>query len=313
MAHLARSITTVALLGLLAAGCGEASSGEEAAGDQPDETGSDGLDVVSTMSVFDDFADAVGGDLVEARSLVQVGGDPHTYEPTPSDASSISEADVVLDNGLGLSPWFEPLADNVTGELVILTDGIAEQAVEEGGELDPHMWMVPEYVSDGYLTAIEDAFAAADPGNADAYAANADRYRDVLADLDADLAERFETIPPDSRKLVTSHDAYSYFADRYGLEVVGTVIGVTTEEEPSAASVSELVDQIRTEEVPAIFVETTVNPDLIERVAADAGVEVGEPLYGDSVGEEGSGAEDYLGMMRANVDSIVTALGGGGS
>lgn len=303
MSSLSRPLTALALLGLFAAGCDTPAAGAE----------SERLRVVSTMSVFADFAQAVGGDLVEVETLVPVGGDPHTYEPTPSDSASISDADVVLDNGLGLSPWFEPLADNVQGELVILTDGIVDEVVEEQGKLDPHMWMVPDYASEGYVTAIEEAFATADPESADAYADNAQAYRETLAALDAELAPLIERIPDERRKIVTSHDAYSYFADHYGLEVVGTVIGVTTEEQPSAEAVSRLIDQIRDEGVPAVFVESTVNPDLIERVALDAGVEVGDPLYGDSVGEPGSGADDYLGMMRANVDAIVAGLGGEGS
>jgi ABC-type Zn uptake system ZnuABC Zn-binding protein ZnuA len=287
---------------LLLAGC---------AADSPAEAGpGERLTVASTMSVFSDFAEAVGGDRVRVETLVPVGGDPHTYEPRPSDAARIAEADVVLDNGLGLSPWFEPLSSNVQGDLVVLTDGIVEEVHEAGGIIDPHLWMVPPLVADGYVTAIEDAFAAADPDGAEAYRVNAERYRADLADLDAELAQRIADLPEHRRKLVTSHDAYRYFAEHYGLTVVGTVIGVTTEEEPSAQAVSRLVDQVRKEQVPAIFVETTVNPGLIEQVARDTGVEVGDPLYGDSVGEPGSGAEDYVGMMRANVDAIMSALGG---
>jgi ABC-type Zn uptake system ZnuABC Zn-binding protein ZnuA len=272
--------------------------------------GNAALTVVSTMSVFGDFARAVGGDLVDVTNLVPVGGDPHTYQPAPSDAALITEADVVLDNGLGLSPWFEPLAVNVTGRLVVLTDEIADDAVQSYGRVDPHMWMVPDYVDRGYVAAIERAFSDADPDNAATYRANAEAYRQVLADLDAELVALFDSVPADRRKLVTSHDAYSYFAQRYGLEVVGTVIGVTTEEEPSAERLAALVDEIRAQDVPTVFLETTVNPDVIRRVAADAGVAVGDPLYGDSVGPEGSGADDYVGMMRANARAIVSGLGG---
>lgn len=262
------------------------------------------------MSVFADFAEQVGGDNVTVTTIVPVGGDPHTYEPTPSDAVLLSDADIVLDNGLGLSPWFEPLRTNITGRLVVLTDDIAEQAKQDSGKLDPHMWMVPDLVNRGYVTAIETALAEADPERADEYAANADRYRRVIDDLDRRIGDAVATIPPSQRKIVTSHDAYSYFADAYGLEVVGTILGVTTEEEPSAQAVGALIDDIRSEGVPAVFFETTVNPGLAERVARDAGVALADPLYGDSVGEPGSGAADYIGMMEANVRSIVSALGG---
>ena len=120
------------------------------------------------MSVFADFAQEVGGDLVAVTTIVLVGGDPHTYVPTPSDAILLSDADVVLDNGLGLSPWFESLQTNIGGDLVILTDGIAGEARQAGDKVDPHLWMVPEFVAEGYVTAIEQTLAAADPANADA-------------------------------------------------------------------------------------------------------------------------------------------------
>ncbi len=272
----------------------------------------DGIFVVATMSVFADFAEQIGGGHISVTSIVPVGGDPHTYEPTPSDAILLSSADVVLDNGLGLSPWFEPLKTNITGELVVLTDDIASEARAAEDRLDPHLWMVPDFVAGGYVTAIEQALRDADPANAEAYAANADRYRAEVRDLDGDIAASIESIAPENRKIVTSHDAFSYFAERYGLDVVGTITGVSTEEEPSARTVSNLIDRIREQQAPAVFFETTINRSLAERVALDAGVILGEPLYGDSVGEPGSGASDYIGMMRANTRSIVTALGGEG-
>jgi len=292
----------LAVLALVTAGCRELPD-QAAAQDR-------GLLVVSTMSVFSDFARAVGGDLVRVETLVEVGGDPHTFEPRPEDSAFVTDADVVLDNGLGLSPWFAALAANVEGDLVVLTEGIADEAVAARGTIDPHMWMVPEYVDRGYVAAIEEAFAAADPENAATYAANADAYRETLAVLDAELEATFATIPPADRQLVTSHDAYTYFADRYGLEVTGTVVGVTTEEEPSAATIARLIDRVRAEGVPTVFVESTINPDLVEQVAQEAGIVVGDPLYGDSVGPQGSGAEDYAGMMRANADAIAAGLGG---
>ncbi len=292
------------VLALLVAGCAALFA------DAPAGGGDDGrVRVVATMSVFAEFAEAVGGDRVAVETIVPVGGDPHTYQAAPSDAARITDADVVLDNGLGLSPWFEPLAANVEGELVILTEGITDRAVEAGGVVDPHLWMVPPLVADGYVTAIEDALRTADPAGADDYARNAEAYRARLAELDRELAARIATVPAADRKLVTSHDAYRYFADHYGLEVTGTVLGVTTEEEPSARSVAALVDRIRAEGVPTVFLESTVNPDLIERVARDAGVDVGDPLYGDSLGPPGSGAETYEGMLRANVEAIVEGLG----
>lgn len=274
------------------------------------EGGAERISVVATMSVFADLAEEVGGDEIEVSSIVPVGGDPHTYEPTPSDAVLLSRADIVLDNGLGLSPWFEPLRTNVSGRMVTLTDGIVDEARQSNGKIDPHMWMVPAYVKNGYVTAIEEALVVVDPGHEGIYSARASAFREELSELDAELAREIATIPPAHRKIVTSHDAYSYFADWYGLDVVGTITGVSTEEQPSARSVSRLIDKVRAESVPAVFFETTINPDLAEQVARDVEVDLGAPLYGDSVGEPGSGADNYRSMMRANVRSIVEALGG---
>lgn len=287
----------LALLGI--AGCGSSATAEP--------SGDDRLTVVATFSVIADLASSVAGDRADVTSLVPVGGDPHTFEPRPSDVNALARADVVLDNGLGLSPWFDAVSNRVGGELVVLSDGISEQAVADGGKVDPHLWMVPEYAA-AYVDVVEQALTAADPDGAADYAANADAARTELAALDDELAARFDTLPDDRRQLVTSHDAYSYFAERYGLEVIGSPVGVSTEEQPGAGTVAELIDLVRSERVPTIFVESTVNPDVIERIAADAGVEVGEPLYGDSVGEPGSGAEGYAGMLRANTEAIVSGL-----
>jgi manganese/iron transport system substrate-binding protein len=267
------------------------------------------LDVVTSMSVLADFAENVAGEHADVTSLVPVGGDPHVYEPVPSDSRRITDADVVLHNGLGLEPWFASLVSGSGREAVAVADALPTGAVDGDGKPDPHLWMVPPRAA-AYVEVIADALAAADPDHADDYARNAGTYRAELDDLDAEVAATLATIPPQNRTLVTSHDAYSYFADHYGLEVVGTVVGFTTEEEPSAGTVSRLVDQIRVHSVPTIFVETTVNPDVIERIARDAGVAVGRPLYGDSLGEEGSGADTYAGMLRANAQALAEGLGG---
>ncbi|CAN5155599.1 metal ABC transporter substrate-binding protein [soil metagenome] len=286
------------LLAAMTAACGATSRAE-----------TERLDVVTSMSVLAGFAENVAGEHAEVTSLVPVGGDPHVYEPVPSDSRRITDADVVLHNGLGLEPWFASLVAGSGREAVAVADALQTSAVDGDSPPDPHLWMVPPRAA-AYVDVIADALAAADPEHADDYASNAESYKAELDELDADVAATLATIPPQSRTLVTSHDAYSYFAEHYGLEVVGTVVGFTTEEEPSAAAVSRLVDQIRAHGVPTIFVETTVNPDVIERIARDAGVAVGRPLYGDSLGEEGSGADTYAGMLRANAEALAEGLGG---
>ncbi len=295
-----RTLAVLLVLALSAAlgGCGVAEGGE-----------ADGrLSVVATMSILGALVEEVGGQWVRVEVLVPVGGDPHTYEPRPSDARRIADADLVVDNGLGLSPWFTPFAETAADRLVVPTDGLADRAARTGGALDPHMWMVPTLVADGYLPALAGALARLDPDHAGAFRARADAYARELTALDAELRQALATIPDDRRELVTSHDAYSYFAARYDLEVIGSPLGVSTEEAARARVFAALTDQIEEAEVPTIFVESSVNPALIEQVARETGVRIGAPLYGDSVGPPGSGAETYEGMLRANVAALVDGL-----
>jgi ABC-type Zn uptake system ZnuABC Zn-binding protein ZnuA len=265
------------------------------------------LEIVASMSIIADFADQVGGEHVAVTSLVPIGGDPHVHEPTPADARAIADADVVLGNGVGLEPWFDALVEGSGQDVVTVTEELAHLVVDdEDGEDDPHLWMVPTMAA-VYAERIAAVLADRDPERAETYHANADAYVARLEELDAELTDELAQVPAAHRILVTPHDAYGYFADHYGFEVE-TVVGVSTEEEPSAAQVQHLVDVVRETGVPTVFVESTVNPAVIERVADDAGVEVGAPLYGDSVGEPGSGAEDYVGMMQANVAALVEGL-----
>lgn len=268
------------------------------------------LAVVATTSVLADFAREIGGERVRVASVVPVGGDPHKFEPRPSDAALIAQAELVLDNGLGLSPWFHALATNVTGRLITLTDEVEAQALDSSGTPDPHMWMAPPLVLEGYLPAIERALAELDPAGASYYARRAAKYRERLSALDAELQAEMATIPEQNRVLVTTHDAYSYFARHYGLGEPVTLVGVSTEQEPSAKTVAAMVARIRSARVPTVFVETTVNSAVLEQAAREGGAEIGRPIYGDSLGSPGSGAATYEEMMRANVAALVAGLGG---
>jgi len=266
------------------------------------------VQVVASMTVIAHFAEQVAGEHADVTAVVPVGGDPHVYEPVPSDARSITEADLVLYNGAGLEPWFSGLVSGSGRPAVAMTDPLAGRVADDDeGVPDPHLWMVPPMAAE-YVATIADELAAVDPDQADAYRGNAEAYTAELEELDRELTETAAQIPADQRVLVTSHDAYGYFADHYGFDVLGTVVGITTEEEPSANTVRRLVDDIRAADVPTIFVETTVNPRVIEQIARDADVEVGDPLYGDSLGEPGSGADTYEGMMRANMQALVDGL-----
>ena len=298
--------TAIAVLALASTGCDDGDvAAEEAAGP---------LSVVATMSIVADLTEQVGGDLVEVETIVPTGADPHTFEPRPGDARLVEQADLLVSNGAGLEErWLSDMLERAGARHVALAADLDPRRFEEGddaGEPDPHMWNDPLLVRDGYLPALTDALAEALPRDAaEEVAARAEAYTADLDELDAWIADAVATIPEDHRKLVTTHDAFAYFGQRYGVEVVGTLYGVSTEVEPSPAEVAELVDAIRDEGVVAVFIETLTSPELMERVASEAGVELGDDLLGDSVGEE-PGTDDYLGMMRANVGAIVEGLGG---
>lgn len=302
-----RLLAALAAVALLGSGCGWAQARAR------------GLDdgrplVVTTISILADLTREVAGDHVVVESLVEIGGDPHTYEPVPSDAGKISDADLILRNGLGLEHWLDTLIDasSVPRPVATVTDGIEPLTIAgTGSDPDPHLWMDPVAVR-RYVEAISSALSDLDPANAQDFRRNARRYIRRLDRLDTFVAAQLATIPAAQRRLVTTHDAFRYFGQRYGLQVVGTIWSVSTEREPSATEVAALVDAVRSQGVPAVFVETTINPDLMEQVARDAGVGVGPPLYGDSLGAPGSGADTYLRMMRANTAALVIGLGGGG-
>jgi len=277
--------------------------------------------VVATFSVLGDLVAAVAGDAADVRTIVGAGVDTHTFAATPADAIALADANLVFAIGLDFEPWLDDLLQG-SGEsatVVTLTDGLplraadhidaADAPSDDHGASDPHVWHDVQNAI-RMTDAIRDALVAADPANAATYEANADAAIANLEELDAWVLERVATLPEDRRKLVTAHDTFGYFADRYGFAILGTALGTTTEQaEPSAADIVALVDEIRAAGVPAIFVENVQNPALMESIASEAGVAIAPPLYSDALGAPGSPGEHYDGMMRSNVDTIVTALG----
>lgn len=295
-----------ALCAVVVAACGGGSAADPA---RPTD---DRLRVVATFSILGDVVANVGGDRVALTTLVGPDGDAHVYEPTPQDAAAIANAAVVFENGLGFEAWLDELVEGsgTTAVRVVTTNGIeAGVLVEEGvEEQDPHVW---QDVRNEIVVAehVRDALVAADPDGKDAYEANAAAYMDELEALDAEIEERVASLPAERRKLVTTHDAFGYFARRYGFEIVGTALPLSTEAaDPAAGDVAALVDRIEAAGVPAIFAENIENQALLERIANDAGVEPGPDLYSDALGPAGSAGATYLGMMRTNVDAIVGAL-----
>lgn len=273
---------------------------------------SDRPTAVATISIIADMVRAVAGDAVTVISIVHIGGDPHVYEPLPSDARALARAHIVFRNGLGLERWLDKLIGAATAArpVVTVTRGLPALVQSTGdyrGDPDPHLWMDPAHAQ-VYVDNIAAGLAGRFPRHAAAFRRNADDYRRRLHELSGWIAAEVAAVPPVRRKLVTTHDAFRYFGERFGFTVVATIWGISTEREPSAAEVAGIIRAVREAAVPAVFVETTVNPKLMRRIARDAGVALGRPLYGDSVGEPGSGAETYTGMMRANTRAIVEAL-----
>ena len=239
--------------------------------------------------------------------LLPIGADPHAFEPRPQDVAALTDADLVLVNGLGLEATLQPLLGNAR-TIVTVSDGItALPFAEEDGGLDPHVWQDPNNVI-VWARNIRDAFAQADPAHADEYASNADAYIAELTALDAWIKEQVAQIPEANRKLVTDHEDFGYFTARYGFEQVGAVVpSVSTGSAPSAQELAALEDAIRSSGVKAVFVGSTVSPDLSRRVAEDTGVRL-VFLFTDSLSPSGGDAESYLAFMRHNVNAIVEAL-----
>lgn len=285
------------------------------------------LRVVATTNILGDVVRNVGGDRIELATLLPVGADPHSYNATPADLRTLSDAHVIFIVGEGIEESLSAVLENREGEsaLIAVNTGIDLLAMKGGGEneahedehrethaadqhnLDPHTWTaVPNVIH--WVKVIEHALSELDPANAEAYRSAATAYTAELNALDVEIEAAVATIPVEHRKLVTDHETFGYFAARYGFEVIGTVIpSFSTLAAPSAQELAALQQQIEAEGVQAIFVGSTVNPSLAGQIANDLGIQV-VPLYADSLSEPTGPAPTYIDMMRYNVTAIVGAL-----
>jgi ABC-type Zn uptake system ZnuABC Zn-binding protein ZnuA len=264
------------------------------------------LKVVTTTTVFADIVQNVGGARVAASSIIPPGVGPEDFEPRPDDARKLSDADLIVSNGVGLDDFLDRLLRSTGGEAprLVLGDGVPTITVD--GEENPHFWLDPTLVRQYYLPSIAGKLAELDPAGKDTYEANATAYGKQLDDLDAELKRKIDQIPPANRKLVTFHDAFPYFAGHYGFELVGVVLE-NVGQEPSAAELAALVDKVRAAGVKAVFSEAQFSPRLAQTLADEAGIrQVVTTLYNDALGPPP--ADTYPGMMRWNVDQIVGAL-----
>jgi len=297
-------ILAACLVAVLLAGC--------SGGDRP--SGGDGkvLEVVATTTQVADFTRVVCGDRVRVTGLIKPNVDAHDFEPSPADLDAIAKADLVVKNGVGLEKWLD---DTITssgfqGPVVDASQGVTVRTVEGEGP-DPHIWQNPRNAQ--IMAAnIERGLAQAEPAGAVAFKANLDAYTKELAALDAEVARKIDGLA--NKKLVTNHDAFSYYVDRYGLEFVGSIIpSFDTSAELSGTDVRDIVARIEQTKVKAVFSETSLPPKTAQAIASEAGVKVvqGEDaLYGDSLGPAGSDGDTYVKMIRHNTTTIVGNLSG---
>jgi zinc/manganese transport system substrate-binding protein len=286
----------VLLATLLAAGCGNGSS---------DSAG--GRTVVATTTQVADLVRAVGGDRVAVDGMLRPGGDPHGYEPRPSDVAAVAKAELVFRSGGEVDSWLDGVIDNAGGNATVVS---LIDSVDRIGD-DPHWWLDPRNAEKA-VAAIRARLAKLDPGGGATYRRNTARLERRLRALDSGIAGCIARVPRADRKIVTTHDALGYFARRYGVEVVGAVIpSLSTQAQASAGDVQNLVDQIKREHVQAVFPESSVNPDIERAIAREAGAAIGDKLYADSLGPKGSAGETYVGAMAWDASALVRGMSGG--
>lgn len=267
------------------------------------------LQVVATASMIADMASQIGGDLIDVRCVVPIGGDPHIYDPTPGDANMVAHADLILRNGLTFEGWLMELIENsgTRANIITVTEGIdAISSLLYENASDPHAWMD---ASNGliYIKNIHDALIRLDPQNEPVYTQNHEKYAGHLRELDQYIMEKIATIPESKRILITSHDAFQYYGRRYGIRLE-SVLGTSTDAEVQTADIVRLNKIIKESGVPALFIESTINPKVLEQLAADNNLQIGGKLYSDSIGDKDSPAPTYYDMLKHNTDVIVAAL-----
>ncbi|WP_341531282.1 metal ABC transporter substrate-binding protein [Nostoc sp. UHCC 0302] len=286
--------------------------------------------VVATSTIIADLAQKVGGDEIQLTGILKPGTDPHVYEPVPADSRFLEEADLILYNGYNLEPGLIKLMKASGGKAQQLAVGevvkplqLDDSRLKSGnpptalshkgkGEVvpDPHVWGSAENAI-AMVNVIRDGLIKLSPEDREEFTQKASQLTNELTQLHSWVNQQIQTIPADKRKLVTTHDAFQYYGRAYGIAIAGTLIGISTEEQPSAQTVQRLVESIKKIGVPAIFAETTINPALIKTVAQEAGINLApQQLYSDSIGAKGSNGDSYIKMIEANTRSIVEALGG---
>ena len=270
----------------------------------------DKLPVTASFSILGDLVRVVGGDRVSVTTLVGANEDAHVFEPKPTDVKTILASKLVVSNGLGFEPWAGKLIKSAgyKGEALVAAKGVKVRQLKEDGHdaTDPHAWQNPNNVV-LYARNIAAALSKVDAAGASTYQANAEAYVKELQTLDTWAKKQIATIPANKRKVITSHDAFGYFAAQYGVQFLAPQ-GVNTETEPSAKQVAQLIKQIQREKIRAVFVENMGNPKLIAQLSKDAGATLGASLYADALSTADQPGATYLQMMRHNVTQLVAGM-----
>lgn len=267
--------------------------------------------ILATASMWADMAQVLGGDLVEVDLIVPIGSDPHLYEPTPGDVRKVQWADLILINGLTFEGWLQKLIESSGTRAIrsILTEGISPITNPSFmNSTDPHAWMDPVN-GKTYANNLAKALMELDSAHAQEYKFNLEIYLQQLEDLHQYIAQRIAQIPESHRVLVTSHDAFHYFGNRYGLQVE-SLLGTSTDADVQTGDFLRVNQLIRERKLPAIFIESTINPKLMEQLSKENNIQIGGKLFADSLGDKDSPGGTYLNMLRNNADVIVSALTG---
>jgi ABC-type Zn uptake system ZnuABC Zn-binding protein ZnuA len=294
-----RRLFLIVILAILTASC---------VGQPASDSGINAPVILTSTTILADLTRNITGDRLKVESLLPVGSDPHSYQATPQDVSKVAESKLIIVNGAGYEGFLQSLLENAGGEkrIVEASAGIGPREDTEHG-LDPHMWLDPNNVII-YVENIRDALTHFDPEGEAVYKSNADAYVAELRNLDTWIAGQVDSIPAEKRLLVTNHEAFGYFAERYGFTVVGTVVeSFSSVASPSAQQLAELTDQIKSSGAPAIFLDEVENPALAQQIASETGVIVITDLHLESL-TDGAPAATYIDMMKYNVSRIVDAL-----
>jgi zinc/manganese transport system substrate-binding protein len=268
------------------------------------------LKAVASFSILADLVKQVGGDRVDVTAIVGPDGDAHVFQPSPLDAKAVANANVVVINGLGLEGWMARLiqSSGTKAPVVVASKGVRplQGEGEEKGKADPHAW---QSIANAkiYVANIRDGLIAADPQDKADFEKNAKDYLAKLDQLETEVKAAIASIPPKNRKIITTHDAFGYFARAYGMTFIAPQ-GVSTETEPSAKDVAKIIRQVKAQHVPAVFLENISDDRLMQQIARETGAKTGDKLYSDALSKPGAGAATYVDMMHNNIAAFTKAL-----